>query len=879
MARKTAANGEEWTRRQVGEFRKRHEKYSLYAEVLQRVLKEAAGTYAPLAIVQTRPKSIASFAEKCQRKKAKYREPVNQLTDLCGGRVIVHTAEEVKAMSEFIERHFRVDEENSVDVSQRLKPAEFGYRSVHYIVSFKPGVFPTREVNVRIPPVLLDDKAFPNRRAEVQVRTILEHAWADIAHDRAYKSAFRVPARLEREFAGAAAMLEGADKTFSRILEGLKVYASSYGAYMTEEQMRDEIRLLEIVQESDPDNVELAGRIGRLAITLGDWPKAVEVLKRHVDSGRPSILRDLGVALCKLNRSKPGSPGYKKGQAYLETACRPPYEDPDALASLAGTWKGIDDESERRLYRRAFHLDPTDPYPLENYLDVEIAASRNASIVPLLGPVIDSAVERCLAQVEVGVNLPWAFYMMGKFHLVLNRPDPPHQSLVSYAKAVQLSPSPWMIETALRSLERLGKAAGELPGYESARRLLMVGKAVTAERKAREAAGEAGPAGSASDKGRRIGEMKKKAEEARRAREAVRELATPRARPIQGPVVIVVGGCHPSIEKQMKSYRRLILDGFADYQGTVIGGGTREGISGLVGEVAEAYRGSIRTIGYLPGLIPADATVDQRYEEIRKTAGRGFSPLEPLQDWIDILAGGHEPSEVRVLGINGGSIAAVEYRIALALGATVGVVAEGGREGAKLLRDEKWESSKRLVVLPADAMTVRAFIGSGASKLPADVRATLAREIHAAYCLSKQVSLKSDDPALVGWDELRDGLRESNAQQADHIFSKLREIGCTWRKVAGKKVRLVEFGDEEVELLARMEHGRWNAERLLDGWTWGETKDSARKISPYLVSWPALPEEVKEWDRQTVRNIPAFLAKVGLEIRRPGRAPKRRTSP
>jgi hypothetical protein len=42
-----------------------------------------------------------------------------------------------------------------------------------------------------------------------------------------------------------AAMLETADKSFSRIKEGLKTYASSYGAYMTEERMLEEIKLLE----------------------------------------------------------------------------------------------------------------------------------------------------------------------------------------------------------------------------------------------------------------------------------------------------------------------------------------------------------------------------------------------------------------------------------------------------------------------------------------------------------------------------------------------------------------------------------------------------------------------------------------------------------
>jgi ppGpp synthetase/RelA/SpoT-type nucleotidyltranferase len=856
-----------WTRGQVDEYKKRYKNYQLYADVLEQVLNLAAKKYAPLAIVQTRPKSIASFAEKCQRKKAKYNEPVNQFTDLCGGRVIVSTADEVRAMSEFIEQHFLIDEENSIDVSQRLKPTEFGYRSVHYIISFKSGIFPSRDINVKVPPLLFDDKKFPNRRAEVQIRTVLEHAWADMAHDLAFKSSFQIPKKWQREFAAVAAVLEGADKTFSEIQQGLRVYAASYGAYMTDEQMRDKIKLLEIILEYDLGNVELASRIGKLAITLGDWPKAVEVLSRYVDSGNPAVLRDLGDALCKMHKNKPKSRKYKQGQLYLEKACEPPNEDVDALGLLADTWKRIDEKKMRKLYRQAFQLDPTDTYALENYLDLEIASAKDTSIVALLNPVIASAIQRCLAQADVGVNLPGAFYMMGKFYLLLNEP---FKSIESYAKGVQLSPAPFMIETALNSLERLEKVKNELSGYEWARRLLLIGRAVVADRKAKEVIEEVNETEGPTAKAKKAKEQKERIREAKEAAKEIKKLGLNQGKPIQGPVVIVVGGADPSIEQQMKAYRKLVLGGFRDYKGTVISGGTMEGIMGLAGEVGEEYRKSIRTIGYLPKLIPADATVDKRYREIRKTEGSGFSPLEPLQNWIDIIDAGLELSEVKVLGINGGMITATEYRIALALGATVGVVEESGREGTKLLRDEKWLNSRKLIRLPADAMTVRAFIGSGSPKLGRDVREKLAKEIHEAYCLEKKDSLEEDDLAMADWGKLRDDFKESNAQQADHIFEKLRQIGCTVKKVTGRKIKLITFSEDEVELLAEMEHGRWNTERLLGGWSWGEKKDAVRKISPHLVSWSELPEDIKEGDRKTVRKTPEFLAKVGLEIlRRP----------
>ena len=121
---------------------------------------------------------------------------------------------------------------------------------------------------------------------------------------------------------------------------------------------------------------------------------------------------------------------------------------------------------------------------------------------------------------------------------------------------------------------------------------------------------------------------------------------------------------------------------------------------------------------------------------------------------------------------------------------------------------------------------------------------------------------------MAEWDKLLENLRESNRQQADHIEEKLRTIGCTIHKVKDRKVKLIKFTDREIEIMAEKEHARWNVERLLDGWKWGNERDVLQKISPYLVAWTELPNKIKEYDRNSVRKIPKFLAKVGLEIRR-----------
>ena len=79
---------------------------------------------------------MSSFAEKAARKFDKYPDAVHQMTDLCGGRVIVQTVEQVKAVRSFIEANFEILE--SEDKGLLLSKGEFGYRDMHYIVRLLP---------------------------------------------------------------------------------------------------------------------------------------------------------------------------------------------------------------------------------------------------------------------------------------------------------------------------------------------------------------------------------------------------------------------------------------------------------------------------------------------------------------------------------------------------------------------------------------------------------------------------------------------------------------------------------------------------------------------------------------------------------------------
>src|SRR3990172_4517866 len=142
----------------------------------------------------------------------------------------------------------------------------------------------------------------------------------------------------------------------------------------------------------------------------------------------------------------------------------------------------------------------------------------------------------------------------------------------------------------------------------------------------------------------------------------------------------------------------------------------------------------------------------------------------------------------------------------------------------------------------------------------------LARAIHEDYVLNqKKIGQTSrTNPSMVSWDELPEGLKESNRRQADHIGIKLKAIGCGIASLTDWDAKLFEFTPEEVERMAGMEHNRWNEERRLEGWTYNSApKDPDRKTSPHLVPWDQLPDGIKEYDRNTIRGLPAFLAQAG----------------
>lgn len=166
------------------------------------ILKSALKTEGiEYSAVTSRPKTLNSFLDKLSRKN--YSDPFVEVTDFSGIRVVVLYSKDISDIEEVINNNFVILEK--VDKLADQNPDQFGYGATHFIVKLGKKMSGARYDDLK------------DLVCEIQVRTVLQDAWAIIDHHLVYKSESAIPKSIQRKLNSLSGLFETADDQFERI--------------------------------------------------------------------------------------------------------------------------------------------------------------------------------------------------------------------------------------------------------------------------------------------------------------------------------------------------------------------------------------------------------------------------------------------------------------------------------------------------------------------------------------------------------------------------------------------------------------------------------------------------------------------------------------
>ncbi len=172
------------------------------AEDLKKNLEEYLSPMPRIDRITARAKSIERFSNKAKKEcdgNLKYSNPLVQIQDQIGARIITYYLSDVEKVAEIIHKYYEPIEEY---YKKPDRHDAFSYTSKHFIL-FIPDELRTWDSSIQMPVFF-----------ELQIKTLFQHAWAESEHDLNYKSLSEVNIDDKRVIAFSAAQAWGADKIF-----------------------------------------------------------------------------------------------------------------------------------------------------------------------------------------------------------------------------------------------------------------------------------------------------------------------------------------------------------------------------------------------------------------------------------------------------------------------------------------------------------------------------------------------------------------------------------------------------------------------------------------------------------------------------------------
>jgi ppGpp synthetase/RelA/SpoT-type nucleotidyltranferase len=194
------------------QYRLRHNKALLkMAKKIEAHLQGLLTQQPRIDRIVARAKSPERFIGKAQKTidkgQLKYSDPLNQIQDQIGARIVTFYNSDIDPLSKKIKDYLSPIEEQ-VFIPDSVN--EFGYEGIHYILFI---------------PTELFDKDIPKELCptffELQIKTLFEHSWAEANHDLAYKPDTPLTPEQKRKIAFTAAQAWGADNIFDDLFREL----------------------------------------------------------------------------------------------------------------------------------------------------------------------------------------------------------------------------------------------------------------------------------------------------------------------------------------------------------------------------------------------------------------------------------------------------------------------------------------------------------------------------------------------------------------------------------------------------------------------------------------------------------------------------------
>jgi ppGpp synthetase/RelA/SpoT-type nucleotidyltranferase len=181
-------------------------KYKRLASVIAGAVEADLKSERIEAVVQHRAKDVLSFTKKALRKS--YSDPLREIGDKAGVRIIIHYLADADVAEKIVEKHCSVFErESKLDA---LAFDQLGYLGIHLGVTARAALLGAGNADLA------------GLKAEVQIHTKAQSAWAVVSHDLLYKAPVDVPSDLKRTITRLVALVELFDGEVARFQEQLR---------------------------------------------------------------------------------------------------------------------------------------------------------------------------------------------------------------------------------------------------------------------------------------------------------------------------------------------------------------------------------------------------------------------------------------------------------------------------------------------------------------------------------------------------------------------------------------------------------------------------------------------------------------------------------